>query len=200
MSTAVSDALLEPTRRPVAVETLTDVIDAEVADKSGLGGAAVKAGYAAAKKLGGNFVTSATDRLLPQFASALDPFWATKGDSSFGAHLAAQPDAAADALLAVTDAKAANTSHGSAAKVYGSLRGKAKGHVVAALPAWERPWSASSPDASRARGTASAMTSTYAAGPAPTQEPARSCARGVAAGPVRTRRASGPSRRAAPPG
>ena len=84
MSTAVSDALLEPTRRPVAVETLTDVIDAEVADKSGLGGAAVKAGYAAAKKLGGNFVTSATDRLLPQFASALDPFWATKGESSFG--------------------------------------------------------------------------------------------------------------------
>ncbi|WP_200959016.1 hypothetical protein [Terrabacter sp. Root85] len=134
MSTTVSDALLEPTRRPVAVETLTDVIDAEVADKSGLGGAAVKAGYAAAKKLGGNFVTSATDRLLPQFASALDPFWATKGDAPFGAHLAAQPDAAADALLAVTDAKAANTSHGSAAKVYGSLRGKAKGHVVAALP------------------------------------------------------------------
>ena len=36
MSTTVSDALLEPTRRPVAVETLTDVIDAEVADKSGL--------------------------------------------------------------------------------------------------------------------------------------------------------------------
>ncbi|GAA2489110.1 DUF6918 family protein [Terrabacter carboxydivorans] len=134
MSTAVSDALLEPTRRPVAVATLTDVIDAEVSDKSGFGGTAVKAGYAAAKKLGGNFVTSATDRLLPQFAGALDPFWATKGEQPFGAHLAAQPDAAADALLAVTDAKAASTSHTSAAKVYGSLRGKAKEHVVAALP------------------------------------------------------------------
>ena len=134
MSTTVSDALLEPTRRPAAVAALTEVIDAEVADKSGFGGAAVKAGYAAAKKLGGDFVTSATDRLLPQFASALDPFWATKGDQSFGAHLASQPEAAADALLAVTDAKAANTSHGAAAKVYGSLRGKAKEHVVAALP------------------------------------------------------------------
>ncbi len=134
MSTAVSDALLEPSRRPVAVATLTDVIDAEVADKSGLAGAAVKAGYAAAKKLGGNFVTSATDRLLPQFASALDPFWATKGQQSFGAHLASQPEAAADALLAVTDAKAASTSHGAAAKVYGSLRGKAREHVVVALP------------------------------------------------------------------
>ena len=134
MSTAVSDALLEPARRPVAVATLTDVIDAEVADKSGFGGAAVKAGYAAAKKLGGNLVTNATDRMLPQFASALDPFWATKGEQPFGAHLAAQPDAAADALLAVTDAKAATTRHTSAAKVYGSLRSKAKTHVVAALP------------------------------------------------------------------
>ena len=134
MSTAVSDALLEPARRPVAVATLTDVIDAEVADKSGFGGAAVKTGYAAAKKLGGNFVSSATDRLLPQFASALDPFWATKGTAPFGAHLAGQSDAVADALLSVTDTKAANTSHAAAAKVYGTLRGKAKEHVVAALP------------------------------------------------------------------
>jgi len=134
VSTPVSDALLEPTRRPAAVAALTQVIDAEVADKSGFGGAAVKAGYAAAKKLGGDFVMTATDRLLPQFASALDPFWATKGTEPFGAHLASQPEAAADALLAVTDAKAAHTSHGAAAKVYGSLRGKAKEHVVAALP------------------------------------------------------------------
>ena len=134
MSTAVSDALLAPSRRPVAVDTLTDVIDAEVADKSGFGGAAVKTGYAAAKKLGGNFVASATDRLLPQFATALDPFWATKGEQPFGAYLASRPDAVADALLAVTDTKAANTTHSAAAKVYGSLRGKAKEHVVAALP------------------------------------------------------------------
>ena len=134
MSTTVSEALLEPSRRPVAVTALTDVVDAEVADKSGIGGVAVKAGYAAVKKLGGGFVQRATDRLLPQFATALDPFWATKGDRPFGDHLASQPDTVADALLAVTDARAASTSHASAAKVYGSLRGKAKEHVVAALP------------------------------------------------------------------
>ena len=134
MSTTVSEALLEPSRRPVAVTALTDVVDAEVADKSGIGGVAVKAGYATVKKLGGGFVQRATDRLLPQFATALDPFWATKGDRPFGDHLASQPDAVADALLAVTDARAASTSHASAAKVYGSLRGKAKEHVMAALP------------------------------------------------------------------
>ena len=134
MSATVSEALLDPTRRPVAVAALTEVIDAEVADKSGLGGAAVKAGYAAVKKLRGDFVTTATNRLLPQFASALDPFWATKGDQPLGAHLVSQADAAADALLAVTDARAARTSNAAAAKVYHTLRGKAKDHVVAALP------------------------------------------------------------------
>lgn len=134
MSTAVSDALLDETRRPQAVSALTQVIDAEVADKSGLGGAAVRAGYAAAKKLGGDFVPSATDRLLPQFAAALDPLWATKGDTSFAAHLESRSEQAADALLAVTDAKADATSHTAAKKVYGALRGKAKEQVVAALP------------------------------------------------------------------
>ena len=134
MSTTVSEALLEPTRRPVAVAALTEVIDAEVAGKSGFGGAAVKAGYAAAKKLGGDFVTSATDRLLPQFASALDPFWATKGDQPFGAHLASQPTPPPTRCSPSPTPKAAGTSHGAAAKVYGSLRGKAKDHVVAALP------------------------------------------------------------------
>lgn len=134
MSTAVSDALLDDARRPAAVAALTEVIDAEVADKSGLGGAAVKAGYAAAKKLGGDFVPSATDRLLPQFAAALDPLWATKGDQPFAAHLQSRPDEAADALLAVTDAKAEATSHTAAKKVYGAMRGKAKEQVVTALP------------------------------------------------------------------
>jgi hypothetical protein len=130
----VSDALLDETRRPTAVTALTEVIDAEVADKSGFGGAAVKAGYAAARKLGGDFVPSATDRLLPQFAAALDPLWATKGDMAFATHLQARSDEAADALLAVTDAKADATSHTAARKVYGAMRGKAKEQVVAALP------------------------------------------------------------------
>ncbi|MDV3222902.1 DUF6918 family protein [Intrasporangium sp.] len=134
MSSAVSDALLDQTRRPTAVAALTEVIDAEVAEKSGIGGAAVKAGYAAAKKLGGDFVPSATDRLLPQFAAALDPLWATKGDAPFATHLQARSGEAADALLAVTDAKAEGTSHTAAKKVYSALRGKAREQVVAALP------------------------------------------------------------------
>jgi hypothetical protein len=134
MPQSLSATLLDPARRPSAVNALTGVIDAEVAGKGGLGGAAVRAGYAAAKKLGGNFVPSATDRLLPQFADALEPFWAERGDRPFGDHLAAQPDAVADALLAVTDGKAERTSHAAAARVYGALRAKAKEHVIAALP------------------------------------------------------------------
>lgn len=134
MSPTMSDALLDPARRPAAVTSLTEVIDAEVAAKSGFGGAAIKAGYAAVRKLGGGFVAKATDRLLPQFAGALDPFWESRNGQPFGDHLASRPDAAADALLSVTDAKAERTSNAAAKKVYGTLRGKAKENVIAALP------------------------------------------------------------------
>ena len=149
----------------------------------GLGGAAVKAAYSAVKKLGGNLVTNATDRLLPQFARALDPFWATKGEQSFGAHLAAQPDAAADALLAVTDAKAATTKHTSAAKLYGSLRGKAKvARRRRAPPARCRrgaPRRLTSPPSGE---TPASTPRTYAAGPAPTgNRPCRACGHSVGA-------------------
>lgn len=132
--TTLSDALLDPARRPAAVTALVAVVDAEVAAKSGFGGAAVKTAYAGVKRIGGGFVDRAVDRLLPRFATALEPFWQSREGRPFGAHLASQSDAASDALLAVTDDMAARTSNATAKKAYGALRGKAKGNVEAALP------------------------------------------------------------------
>ena len=59
----------------------------------------------------------------------------SKGEASFGPRLVADGDRAAEALLEVTDRRAANPKHAAIAKVYGMIRSKAKGHVVAALPA-----------------------------------------------------------------
>lgn len=133
MSTPVSDALLATDRRPVAVAALTGVIEQEAASKRGFSGAAVKAALAVVNRMG-NFVERATDRLLPDFAKALDPFWISRGDVPFGDYLASRGEEAAAALLAVTDAKAGSTTNAAAAKAYQSLRGKAKEHVEAALP------------------------------------------------------------------
>jgi hypothetical protein len=134
MTTPVSDVLLAPANRPRAVTVLTQVIDQEVATKRGLSGTAVKAAYGAVRRMGGDLVPRATRAMLPDFARALDPFWAAKGDSDFGGYLASRPDQAGTALLAVTDGRAGRTRNQALARVYGSMRDRAMDHVVAALP------------------------------------------------------------------
>ncbi|GAC82727.1 DUF6918 family protein [Gordonia paraffinivorans] len=132
----MSDSLtpLLADNRSALVTDLVGVIDAEVADQSGLSGAAVKTAYAAVQKVKPNVVHSATDVLAEDFLTALAPFWDSKpAGVSFADHLSANGDAAAEALLAVTDAQA-DTARPALAKAYNSLRGKAKNYVVAALP------------------------------------------------------------------
>lgn len=121
--------------RSAAVDDLVAVIDGQVAAQKGLSGAAVKAAYAAAQKVKPGIVRKATDLMLPDFVTALEPFWDSKPEGvPFGEHLAANSDAAAEALLSVTDAQV-DSAKAPLAKAYGSLRGKAKGYVTAALPA-----------------------------------------------------------------
>lgn len=125
--------LLEKDRAAV-VSDLVEVIDAEVADQKGLSGAAVKTAYSAAQKVKPGVVAKATDQMLPDFLAALAPFWDSKPEATpFGEHLQANGDAAAEALLRVTDDQA-ESARPTLAKAYGSLRGKAKTYVVAALP------------------------------------------------------------------
>lgn len=129
------EALLNPDRRPQVVADLVSVIDAEVKDKKGIGGIAVKGGYAAVRKISPTIAASATDRMLPDFASALQPFWADfSGTGDFGDYLAGRSGEVSDALLAVTDARAAATDREPLKRAYNGLRGKAKSHVEQALP------------------------------------------------------------------
>lgn len=123
------------TNRTAAVDDLVAVIDNQVSAQKGLSGTAVKAAYGAAQKVKPGIVRKATDLMLPKFVAALVPFWDAKpADTAFGAHLATHSDAAAEALLAVTDGEVA-AAKAPLAKAYNSLRGKAKGYVVEALPA-----------------------------------------------------------------
>ena len=132
---SLSETLLAQDRRPQVVADLVSVIDAEVKDKKGLGGVAVKGGYAAVRKVSPSIAASSTDRMLPEFAVALQPFWDDfDGNGDFGAYLAGRGDEASDALLAVTDARAAATEREPLKRAYNGLRGKAKAHVEQALP------------------------------------------------------------------
>lgn len=132
--TSLQQTLLEPARRPAVITSLVEVVDAEVAGKSGISGRIIKTGYAAVTKVSDGFVGKAVNKLLPGFSAALDPFWQERGDRAFADVLVARQDEAAEALLTVTDREVGGTSNGVVKKVYGSLRGKAKDNVIAALP------------------------------------------------------------------
>lgn len=129
--------LLDPARRPTVVADLVALVDAEVADKSGVSGLAVKGGYALLKKMNSSFVPEAIDGMLPDFADRLEPFYAEHAagsDSTLADFLVSRSSEVADALLGVTDDRAAASQRESVKKVYTKLRPQAKNHVEEALP------------------------------------------------------------------
>lgn len=133
----LSKQLLEQSTRPAVIKDLVEVVQQEVASKKGVSGAAIKAGYGAASRVIPNLTERALNKLLPDFAVALDPFWdgfGSSGGADFGRYLADRGPEVSAALLAVTDAKVAASGREPVKKAYRALRGKANGHVQAALP------------------------------------------------------------------
>lgn len=134
---SLSEKLLAKPVRKAVIADLVQVVDQEVAAKKGISGTAVKAGYAAGKKVMPDLPERAVRRMLPDFARAADPYWdafQSSGGGDFGMYLADRGPEVAEALLAVTDAKIATTSREPLKRAYKPLRGKAVEHVRAALP------------------------------------------------------------------
>jgi hypothetical protein len=128
------ETLLAPDRRPATIDEFVALVEAEVASKSGLGGAAVKAAFGAATKLNPKIVRRAVSSMLPDFLDGLDPLWAARADATFADTLQSRSTEATDALLSVTDGRAAKPKHASLAKIYSMIRPKAAKHVTEALP------------------------------------------------------------------
>lgn len=133
---SLKHSLENPEKKPLIVEDCLQLIDAEVKDKSGFGGMAIKAGYKAVKGVKPGFVKKVVSDLLPEFADALEPLSqeAVAAGKTVGAHLKDNSDRAADALLGVTDAKAEKSTNGLVKSTYKKLRGSAKNNVEAAIP------------------------------------------------------------------
>lgn len=137
MAESLKNILLDPSRRPAVVEDLTKLVDAEVGDKSGVSGLAVKGGYAVLKKINSGFVPDAVDGMLDDFVNRMEPFYAEYAANPSGSlanFLTANGSDVADALLGVTDDRAENSRRDSVKKVYAKLRPQGKKHVEEALP------------------------------------------------------------------
>lgn len=130
------EVLTSDAKKPAVVDDCLALIDAEVADKSGISGLAIKAGYAAVKGVKPGFIKQVVNDLLPEFAGALDPLYqeAKTGNKAVSAFFDANTGRVADALLAITDAKAQKSKSGVVKGTYDKLRGTAKKNVEAAVP------------------------------------------------------------------
>jgi hypothetical protein len=134
--TSLKEHLGQDPQRKAVVADACNVLDQEVADKSGLGGVAIRGAYAIVKGIKPGFVEEVVDGLLNDFLIALDPLYqeALERNEAPGRHLAANGDRVADALLAITDARAARSSRAVIRKTYDKLRPAAKKHVSSAAP------------------------------------------------------------------
>ena len=77
------------------------------------------------------------ESLLPDMIGQLEPFWAdfnASGAAGFGDYLVKRGDEVSEALLSVTDARAATSDRPTILKAYRTVRGGAAKHVAAALP------------------------------------------------------------------
>ena len=133
---SLAETLTDSAKRDVVVDDCCALIDAEVGDKGGISGLAIKAGYGAVKGIKPGFVKQVVTDLLPEFASALDPIYqeAKGAGRPVSEHFASNASRTADALLSITDERAKQSKSGLVKGTYEKLRGSAKKNVEAAIP------------------------------------------------------------------
>jgi hypothetical protein len=131
----LSEQLLTANNQPLLINDCCNMIDQQLAAKSGISGMAIKAAFAALKGAKPGYIPYIVEQLLPQFLTALDPLWyegEKNGDPV--AYLNAKTSETADAMLSITDARIKHSNNSLVKGTYEKLRGSAKKHVEAAVP------------------------------------------------------------------
>lgn len=133
----LESALLAPEKRPQVVADCAALIDAEVASKSGVSGFAIKAAFKTIQAFKRNIVPESVDALLDDFVAVLEPYYAEFTEGGGGdvqAFLVQHDTRIADAMLGITDQRAARSKHTTLVKAYQKLRPKGQEQVVQAMP------------------------------------------------------------------
>jgi hypothetical protein len=132
----LKEILLVPGNRPKVVSDCVQLVQEEVDSKGGLSGLAIKAAYAVVKAVKPGFITEAVDHMLDDFVDKLEPFWADAQakNEPVGALMNARAGQVSDALLSISDARAARAKNQGVKKAYEKLRPTGKKNVEAAVP------------------------------------------------------------------
>jgi hypothetical protein len=132
----LKEIMLVPGNRPKVVSDCTALVQEEVDSKGGLSGLAIKAAYAVVKAVKPGFIGEAIDHMLDDFVGKLEPFWADAQakNEPVAALMNARAGEVADALLSISDGRAARAKNQGVKKAYEKLRPTGKKHVEAAVP------------------------------------------------------------------
>ena len=137
----LQEMLLAPDVQPRVVADSEVLVTDQVAELSGVTGAAIKLAYNTVRKFDANHIHGMIETILPNVADALQPYWAqfsaefTPSSGDFGGYQAAREEEVAEALLAITDRRRDNSVRPTIVKAYNTIRGRASKQVKAALPA-----------------------------------------------------------------
>jgi hypothetical protein len=137
MAATLQEILLAPETQPKVMADCYTLIEQEVSGNSGIRGTALKVAYKAASAVAPGHVRYLMESMLPQMVDRLEPFWvdfSASGSSEFGDYLVKRGDEVAEALLSVTDARAAASGRPMVVKAYRAVRGGAGQHIGASLP------------------------------------------------------------------
>ena len=128
------EQLAQGSNRPLIIDDCVELIDGQVKQK----GFIIKSAYATIKAIKKRFVPEVVDSMLDEWLGKLQPHydrWVVTKTPTLSEYLVARSGDVAEDLLSVTDARAANTSHTTAKKMYGRMRDGAKQNVIEAIPA-----------------------------------------------------------------
>jgi len=137
MPVTLQETLLAPETRPQVIDDCHALLQQQVSDGSGISGTAVKIAYKTVNTFIPGHIRTMVESLLPEMVNVLEPYWTdflASGGSEFGDYLAKRGDEVSEALLSVTDARAATSERPTIVKAYGKVRGSAGKQVAAALP------------------------------------------------------------------
>jgi hypothetical protein len=133
------EVLRDENRKRAVIADGVRLVESEVRARSGLSGMAVRTGYKALTAVRPGVVEAALTALLPEFAPVLDPFYAAgRAAGSVRDYFGSHAEPIADALLAVTDRRAATASHQGVKRAYQGLRGLARREVAQSVPGLAR--------------------------------------------------------------
>ena len=123
-------------RREELIGAAVKVLEAEVSEKSGLSGMAIKTAFKVLKKVQPDILRKAVNALLNDFMNKLGPFYqdALAAGLEPGGQIVQRKVAVAQALLEVADKRVHRARQPAIPKAYEKLRPTAQQHVEAAAP------------------------------------------------------------------